>query len=69
MAQDREIVCIYYRYEGGCEKGREGTFRNACQTCNKYKAKKGKAPARTNLKKKKMEKIKERDIKQMLRDY
>ena len=67
--QDREVSCIYYEYEHGCSKGREGTFRDVCQTCNKYKPKKGGTPARQNLKKKKAEKIKERDIKQMMREY
>lgn len=69
MAQPREIACVYYEYEHSCSKGREGTFRHACQTCNKYKARKGGQPARKNLKKQKMEKIKERDIKRMMRDY
>ena len=66
---EREVACIYYMYEGGCSKGKKGTFRDACQICKKYKAKTGIAPARDNLKNKKMEKIKERDIRQMLRDY
>lgn len=66
---EREVACIYYMYEGGCSKGKKGTFRDACQICKKYKARTGSAPARANLKKKKMEKIKERDIRQMLRDY
>lgn len=69
MASEREIACIYYKWEGECEKGREGTFRKACQTCKKYKARKGSLPARKNLKKQKMEKIKEHDMKQMMKDY
>ena len=48
--KDREVRCIYYDYEGSCLKGREGTFWDACQTCNKYKPVKGGAPARKNLK-------------------
>lgn len=67
--QDREVSCIYYKWEGECEKGREGTFRKACQTCKKYKARKGSLPARKNLKKQKMEKIKEHDMRQMMKDY
>lgn len=67
--QDREIVCVYYNFEGGCAKGREGTFRKACQTCKKYKAEKGRVPARKNLKRQKTEKIKERDMKQIMKDY
>ena len=67
--QDREVSCMYYKWEGECAKGREGTFRKACQTCKKYKAKKGGLPARQNLKRQKAEKIRERDMKQMMRDY
>ena len=67
--QDREVSCIYYKWEGECTKGREGTFRKACQTCKKYKAKKGSLPARKNLKRQKIEKIKEHDMEQMMRDY
>lgn len=69
MSSEREIACIYYKWEGECEKGREGTFRKACQTCKKYKARKGSLPARKNLKRQKMEKIKEHDMKQMMKDY
>ena len=69
MAVEREVACIYYKWEGECKKGREGTFRKACQTCKKYKAKKGNLPARQNLKKQKIEKIREHDMQQMMRDY
>lgn len=66
---DREVACVYYVYEGECLKGREGTFKKACQICKKYKPKKGGAAARRNLKKQKIAKIKERDIEDMMRDY
>ena len=66
---DREVACVYYVYEGECLKGREGTFKKACQICKKYKPKKGGAAARCNLKKQKIAKIKERDIEDMMRDY
>lgn len=69
MATSREIACIYYEYEGCCSKGREGTFRKACQICKKYKPRNGSLPARKNLKKQKMEKLKERDIKEIMRNY
>ena len=69
MGSEREVACVYYKWEGECEKGREGTFRKACQTCKKYKAKKGNLPARKNLKRQKIEKIREHDMKQMMRDY
>lgn len=66
MSKEREVSCIYYEYEGSCLKGREGTFRKACQTCNKYEAKKGSIPARKNLKRQKIEEIKRNDMKQMM---
>lgn len=69
MAQNREIVCIFYDHEGSCLKGRDGIFRKTCQTCNQYIARKGGAPARKDLRRHKMEKIKERDMRESLRDY
>ena len=51
---EREMACIYYMYEGGCSKGKKGTFRDACQICKKYKPRTGGMPTRANLKKKKM---------------
>ena len=67
--RDREIACIFYEYEGSCLKGKAGTFRKACQTCGKYKPKLGSAPARQNLKKQKIEKIKTKDMKLELKNY
>lgn len=69
MAVDREIACEFYEFEHSCSKGKEGTFRKACQTCKKYKAKKGTLPARKNLKRQKVEKIKEHDMKQIMKNY
>lgn len=69
MAVNREIACIFYECEGECLKGREGTFRKSCQTCKDYKAQKGGRPARKNLRKEKMAKANERDVKRMMRDY
>ena len=56
MARDREIACESYVCEGNCSKGREGTFRKYCQTCNKYRPIPGGRPARPNLKHEKKEK-------------
>ena len=67
--KSREIACEYYLYETACSKGREGTFRKACQTCNKYKAKKGGQPARKNLRKQKREDAERRDMENMIRNY
>jgi len=57
MARDREIQCMFYEYEGSCKKGRAGTFRDQCQTCNLYNPKRGSSPARPNLKRQKLEKV------------
>lgn len=69
MSKDREIACIYYACEGECLKGKEGTFRKACQICKKYQPRKGSVPAKKNLKRQKLEKIKEFDIKAMMKNY
>lgn len=61
MAKDRERVCQYYECEGKCKKGRAGTFRDTCQTCNKYNALKGARPKRTDNRKKKLEKISKKE--------
>lgn len=53
MARDREIACESYICEGSCSKGREGTFRKYCQTCNKWRPVSGGRPARLDLRKKK----------------
>lgn len=60
--KNREIVCIHYAAEGQCSLGREGTFRKACQKCDKYEPQKGRRPARINDKRKKLEKIREKDF-------
>ena len=53
MARDREIACESYVCEGNCSKGREGTFRKYCQTCNEWRPISGGRPARLDLRKKK----------------
>ncbi len=67
--QDREVSCIYYACEGECLKGRAGHFRSTCQTCKKYTPRKGGVPARKNLKREKMGKLREKDIAEMLNNY
>lgn len=53
MAKDRERVCEWYKNEGNCSKGHEGTFKKCCQKCKDYKAKKGALPRRKDLRKEK----------------
>jgi len=55
--KDRERACKYYVYEGSCAKGREGTFRKACQVCNLYLPLKGGNVARKDLRREKKEKF------------
>lgn len=60
MSKDRVEPCKYYIHFGNCEKGREADFYNYCQKCNKYvpriKVK------HINQKKKKIQKIKEKEF-------
>jgi hypothetical protein len=53
----REVQCIYYEFEGSCQKGHKGLFRSTCQHCLHYRPMRGKEPARKNLKKTKQYKI------------
>ena len=57
MARDRVIACVNYLNEGNCAKGKKGTFWSYCQTCTKYEAKRGSAPARKDLRQEKKEKF------------
>lgn len=55
--RDREIVCEHYICEGNCGKGKAGTFRKACQHCALYRPKRGTMPARTDNRRRKLDKI------------
>lgn len=61
MAKTREIACIHYKAEGVCDLGKEGTFRRQCQKCKTYKAIPGGKPARTDTRKKRLERIQRKD--------
>jgi len=61
MARDRERICEFYIKKGECTKGRNAEFRGICQTCAKYRAKAGSAPARTDRRRSKMEKIQKKE--------
>lgn len=69
MAKERERVCVFYQHEGGCLKGREGTFRDYCQTCDKYIPLKGAKPVRKNLKKQKLVDARNREIKREMKGW
>lgn len=59
MAKDRLTPCLYYLCAGSCTKGREANHTGYCQYCNKYKPR---AKVRhKNIKKEKLNKIKEKD--------
>lgn len=57
MSRTREIACKFYICENNCSKGREGTFKKKCQTCDKYVPLPGGKPNRTDRRRQKMEKI------------
>lgn len=63
MARDRERACIFYTYENGpCDKrGISTKFRDECQTCKYYVPIKGGRPARTDNRRKKMERIQRKE--------
>ena len=65
MAKGREIACIHYKCEHNCDLGKDACFRGLCQTCPTWKPRKGSKPARTDNRKKKLEKIRKKDM----RDY
>ena len=62
MAKTRERQCEFYICEGQCSKGREGTFRKACQHCTKYRPKRGTRPARVDKRRQKMDKMLKKGI-------
>lgn len=61
MAKERTRQCTYYVCEGQCLKGRDGTFHKQCQICNKYQAKAGARPYRTDDRRRRMEKIQKKE--------
>ncbi len=62
MAHYRETVCMYYVAAGQCKKGREASHGRYCQKCDKYMPR---ARVRhINQKKKGLERIREREMRQ-----
>ena len=41
MAHFREAPCIHYVCKGECKKGRDAEQNGICQTCSKYRPRKG----------------------------
>jgi hypothetical protein len=62
MAKTRETVCLHYICEGTCDLGKDGTFYGHCQTCRTYKKKPGAKPARTDNRRRKLDKISKKDV-------
>lgn len=60
--RDREIICTNYICEGNCSIGRVGKFRSYCQTCDKYNPRKGSNPARKDLRNKKLEDARKKEM-------
>lgn len=69
MAKMREVACKYYICERECEKGREGTFRKKCQTCDLYVPIKGGIPARKDLRQNKKERSNRKELIEARRNY
>lgn len=59
--KDREIACVHYKAEGNCNLGKAGTFYDACQHCPQYRKKPGGKPARTDNRRKKLNRIQNRE--------
>ena len=55
------LVPMYYEASNNGDKGRKGTFYDACQTCKKYAPQRGGFPARKNTKKQKLREARDRD--------
>lgn len=61
MARTRELVCIHYKAKGECDLGKKAEFYGLCQTCPSYKKKPGAKPARTDNRRRKLEKYRKHD--------
>ena len=58
--KDRQTPCKYYICEHECEKGRDAEHNSYCQRCDKYQARAH--IKHLNLKKEKLNKIKEKEM-------
>ncbi len=61
MARTRELVCIHYKAKGECDLGKKAEFYGLCQTCPSYKKKPGAKPARTDNRRRKLEKYRKHE--------
>ena len=61
MAKVREICCIHYKAKGECDLGKKAEFYGLCQTCPSYKKKPGAKPARTDNRRRKLEKYRKHE--------
>lgn len=61
MAKVREICCIHYKAKGECDLGKKAEFYGLCQTCSSYKKKPGAKPARTDNRRRKLEKYRKHE--------
>lgn len=62
MARDRFIPCKSYVAEKNCKRGKEGTFYIACQKCPFYDPVRGAKPAKTDHRRKDLDKIRKREV-------
>lgn len=61
----REIQCANYICHNNCKLGKKADFYGLCQTCPKYVKMAGAKPARTDNRKRKLDKIERKER----RDY
>ena len=63
MAKERILPCLHYICEGSCNiKNKKCRFWKEMQICSSYKKKEGAAPARTDKRKQKLEKLRKREL-------
>lgn len=60
MARDRLTPCMSYVCVGECAEGREAEHNGYCQRCDKYKPRT--KEKHLNMKKKKLDQIRKKDI-------
>ena len=61
--RDRTIICEFYICHGECKKGKNADFATTCQHCNSYRKKAGATPSRTDERRKKLNKILDKEFK------
>ena len=61
--KSREIQYKFYICQGKCKNGKSADFYGICQHCGKYEKKEGARPNRTDNRRKKIDKIENKEFK------